>query len=449
MRRKFFITLFSLIAATVCLVSFLQYSFFQSERKRLIDRQIETVASALIASRLSVELMENLNEVDAIIQNAVIDNPIDLVINIYSEDADVLYSNGTAKRLNLELNQNQKWQDVEKKGHSLRLLTLRNGDIFLQIGMVLDSTLHRWQVDSRRLLYFLFSIFLLVGIVSYLSARFLVAPIAKLATEFEGLSENLNRQLGQPLSEFIIPPTLERYSRDESSKDELENLGSAIRGFLKQLGDYTKSFQAQTALLTHEIKTPLTVIVNRLEEMQRTPPANVKPLIDQAKREVLDLAAMVNNYLQWAVFISSPGKPQDVYAVKLEHVVQETIGGLQTIYGDRVELGQLDTPTIFGYPEHVRQVVKNVVENALKYSKAPVQISLVGETLTVSDSGQGIPAEVLKAIGTPFNNSKGADPQRSSGLGLAWVHVICQKNGWKLNIDSRTTGTRVEVVFSV
>lgn len=447
MRRKFFITLFSLIAATICLVSFLQYSFFQSERKRLIDRQIETVASALIASRLSVELMENLNEVDAIIQNAVVDNPIDLVINIYSEDADILYSNGTAKRLNLELNQTKKWQDVEAKGHSLRLLTLRNGDIYLQIGMVLDTTLHRWQVDSRRFLYFLFSIFLLVGFVSFLSARFLVAPIANLATEFEGLSESLNRQLGQPLSEFIIPPTLERYSRDESSKDELENLGSAIRGFLKQLGDYTKSFQAQTALLTHEIKTPLTVILNRLEEMQRTPPENVKPLIDQAKSEVLDLASMVNNYLQWAVFISSPGKPQDVYAVKLEQVVREMAGALETIYGSRVSFGLLQSPTVFGYPEHVRQVVKNVLENALKYSKAEVRISLENETLVIEDSGSGIPPEILKAIGTPFNNLKGSDPQRSSGLGLAWAHVICQKNGWKLNIDSRASGTKVEIIF--
>lgn len=447
MRRSFIITIFSTIAAAILIVSVLQYSFFEHERRRLIDRQLETVASALIASRLSIDLMENLNEVDSIIQSAVADNRIDLVINIYSEDADVLYANDTGKRLDLELNPNGKWRDIEKGQHYLRTLTIHNGAIFIQVGLILDSTLQRWKLDARRLFFFLMSIFALVGVISFFSARFLFVPIAKLAGEFQTLSDNLNRQLGQPLSEFVIPPTLEKYSRETGSADELEKLAFAIRNFLNLLGDYTKSFQAQTALLTHEIKTPLTVIVNRLEEMQKATPDQLAHLLILAKREVLDLASMVNNYLQWAVFISSPGRPEDVYAIKLGQVIHETAAGLETIYRGRIKLVQIDSPTVFSYPEHVRQVIKNLIENALKYSTGEVLISLIGESLKVEDRGPGIPDEVLKAIGTPFNNSKGADPQRSSGLGLAWVQVICQRYNWKLSIDSKPHGTTVEVNF--
>lgn len=438
-----------MITATVVLVSFLQYTFFQSERKALIDRQIETVASDLIASHLSVDLLDNLDVARDVIESAVKNDRIDQFVNIYSEDSDVLYSNETAKRLSLELNKQAKWQDIVTHDHTLRVLTLKSDDLYIQVGLVLDSAMHRWAVDHQRFLYFLIFILCLVAVVSFFTTRFLFSPIQKLALEFRGLSEGLERQLGQPLNEFVIPKTIERYSRQERANDELEQLGLEIKKFLSRLADYTKSFQAQTALLSHEIKTPLTVIINRLEEMKNASASGNEALISQAMNEAHSLAKTVNSYLQWAVFTSSPGKPEDLYAVKLQSVVVQTIETLNPLWNDRLRLTVVEDSTVFALPEHVRQMVKNLLDNALKYSPRDksVDVRLTAEALHVQDSGTGIPEEILKSLGTPFNKAKSADQPLSSGLGLAWVQAICRKYDWTLAIHTSKEGTKIEVRF--
>ncbi len=63
---------------------------------------------------------------------------------------------------------------------------------------------------------------------------------------------------------------------------------------------------------------------------------------------------------------------------------------------------------------------------------------------SVMDKGAGIPEKVLGRLGEPFN----ASASSGTGLGLAWVKTLCDRNHWNINIATSNEGTRIDVDFS-
>ena len=69
-------------------------------------------------------------------------------------------------------------------------------------------------------------------------------------------------------------------------------------------------------------------------------------------------------------------------------------------------------------------------------------MSLKDRELKIQDFGPGIPEKVLSRVGEPYN--AGAT---GTGLGLAWVKTLCDRNDWIFEIESSSTGTTVRVKF--
>jgi two-component system sensor histidine kinase QseC len=88
----------------------------------------------------------------------------------------------------------------------------------------------------------------------------------------------------------------------------------------------------------------------------------------------------------------------------------------------------------------------------LNYSSADskVTIETFDSFLRVTDTGSGIPDEVLARIGQPFN----CGPQlpqlkhKRSGLGLAWINTITKIYNWNLAIQSGHSGTTITIKFT-
>ncbi len=104
----------------------------------------------------------------------------------------------------------------------------------------------------------------------------------------------------------------------------------------------------------------------------------------------------------------------------------------------------------------VKQVLLNLLTNAIKFTPAGGHVGVsvrTGDgqsTITVRDTGIGIPKCDLPRLGNPFEQVNG-DPmlaKSGSGLGLALVRALMEKHGGTLHIDSEEgTGTTVRVVF--
>lgn len=440
---------------SILVVSTLQFLFFESERERLLDQRLETIASSLIASGLSLSMIQNLESTDDLISDLLGEERVDHIINIYSLEGEILAQNYTATEIPLEFSPDEVHQSYDVSGHPVRVLNIKKGRLVVQVGVIMGpGTLNRLVFVNSRFVLFTLFVFALLIVASYLSSEVLFQPLRRLTLELQSMSSQLERKLGQSLSGFVIGPELSFLARRKrNSKDEFEMLCAEIESFLKKLEGYTRSFHAQTAILTHELKTPLTILRNYLEELKRARDLEeAKKLGANSLAEIDRLTRLINDFLQWSVLTTNPGQPIEIYAVKLSEVVEKCVTDFNLIHQGRVRLERHGEVLVFALPDHVRQLVNNLVSNALNYSPAdgPVFCRLGGELFEVKDRGPGLPRDVLENLGSPFNRSEArmSPTHKGSGLGLAWVHALCEKYGWKLTIDTGPNGTCIRVEFN-
>ena len=109
-----------------------------------------------------------------------------------------------------------------------------------------------------------------------------------------------------------------------------------------------------------------------------------------------------------------------------------------------------------GEPEHVYELLKNLVENAVRYNNegGKVSVKIDGDKknvwLLVSDNGIGIPPDEQTRIFERFYRVEKSRSQRNggTGLGLSIVKHICALYGWQLSLKSKLgVGTEITVVF--
>jgi signal transduction histidine kinase len=450
-RRKFFVIVFAFLVSSIVVVSTLQVLFFESERLRLLDQRLETIASSLIASGLSLTMIQNLESTDDLINDLLGEERIDHIINVYSLTGQVLAQNFTAMEIPLKFSTDEVHQTYDVDRRTVRVLNIKNGRLIVQVGVVLGpGPLNYFLSGNARSLGFTLLIFTLLVVAAYFSSGILFRPLRNLTRELRSMSNQLDRKLGQSLTGFVIGPELARLSRSNpNTKDEFEILCMEIEEFLKKLGTYTRSFNAQTAILTHELKTPLTILRNYLEELQRA--KDLGRALDLGKNalgEIDRLTQLINDYLQWSVLTSNPEQPADIYAVKVSETVSRVVNDLNRIHNNRISLKIEGDSKVLAMPDHVRQLVTNIISNALNYTDGAVEVTLRHDQLEIADHGKGLPKEVEEHLGSPFNRGKPRAGTKSSGLGLAWIHSLCEKYSWKLQINSQPTGTQVTVNFA-
>ena len=99
-------------------------------------------------------------------------------------------------------------------------------------------------------------------------------------------------------------------------------------------------------------------------------------------------------------------------------------------------------PAVRGDRERLRQVIQNLVDNAVKYSPAGgrVRVSATaddgGVLIDVADEGPGIPAEDQQVIFEKFGRSGGGAAKPGTGLGLFIARSIAEAHGGSLQVDS-------------
>ena len=106
--------------------------------------------------------------------------------------------------------------------------------------------------------------------------------------------------------------------------------------------------------------------------------------------------------------------------------------------------------SILASPLHLEQLISNIIVNALSYSATanPVLIDIQKDSILISDSGNGIPKDVLERLGEPFNRGvSGKTNIKGHGLGLAWVNSVCRLYSWSLVINSKEMGTDIVIKF--
>lgn len=226
---------------------------------------------------------------------------------------------------------------------------------------------------------------------------------------------------------------------------ELHGLVSTVNGLLIRLERAFQDLRNFTADTSHQLRTPLAVMNNTIEVARRGAPADLLPLLDDLESEVSELSAVVADLQMLSLADAEVQAPvravTDLVAVCAD--AAEIIAALGEPVGVSVVTEFAGGIRVQGDAAKLKQVVLNLGDNAVKYSRAGGEIRFrlrreAGQAvLDVLDTGRGIPSDQLARI---FERFYRASPElgghRGTGLGLAIAKRIVEVHGGAIAVAS-------------
>jgi signal transduction histidine kinase len=230
------------------------------------------------------------------------------------------------------------------------------------------------------------------------------------------------------------------------TENEIGNLVESVNQTLERLESLFTSQQRFLADVSHELRTPLTVIKGNVDLMRRMKEADEESLtsIDQ---EAGRLTRLVGGLLMLAQ--AESGKLTLTFKpVELDLLLTEVFTETRVLAGNKVHvhLNDIDQVLVNGDRDRLKQVLLNLVANAVQYTPAGGDVFLslakVGEQarIIVRDTGPGIPAEDLPHIFDRFyraEKSRTRSKTSGFGLGLSIAHWIVEHHGGQIKVESK------------
>jgi signal transduction histidine kinase len=233
-----------------------------------------------------------------------------------------------------------------------------------------------------------------------------------------------------------------------ADSQELDRLVTTLNAMLDRIEASMSSARRFAADASHELQTPIAAIRGTLEMCLRDGGSaedwrgTAVDLLDDLDR----LTELVRD-LRLIALAEGGHLLDERERVSLAELVEdccETAAVIAEEQQVRVTSGALDPVIVTGSSRHLRRVLINLLQNAIRYSPSGASVLVSVEhagpmaTLTVSDSGCGIDAVDLPHIFEPFYR---ADPARArntggSGLGLAIVDQIVRAHGGRIDVRS-------------
>ena len=339
------------------------------------------------------------------------------------------------------------FSDVEANGNRYRVYTLQTPLQTVQIAQDLGARTARARALALRAVLPLALLTpLLMLAVWWIISRSL-APIERARRQVAGrAADDLS-----PLADSGLPDEV------RPLVDELNLLFGRVRTAF----DAQKNFVADAA---HELRSPLTALKLQAQALRRTGD-------DAAAREAgitrLNLGLertirLVEQLLLLAREEAGTGHAGFTESVELQAVVTLAVADvLPQARQKHIDLGMAgeqpppETLTVRGQSEALRILLRNLLDNAVKYTPpgGQVDVSIQQQdgqaVLTVEDNGPGISADDIPRVFDRFYRTGDASAETGSGLGLAIVKVIAERHGATLALErsARLGGLKVDVRF--
>ncbi len=235
--------------------------------------------------------------------------------------------------------------------------------------------------------------------------------------------------------------------RPADSKSELGQLARDLNNTFSRLDDaFTRQAQF-TADASHELRTPVTVILTQTQSaLARERPADeYRESLAACQRAARRMRGMIESLLVLARFDSSEA-PEAMELCDLARIVTDSVALLKPLAEAKdVHISVEVAPACCeGSAGQLAQAVGNIVGNAIHYNRpggsvrVEVRREADGAILTVADTGQGIPPDDLPHVFERFYRAEKARSagQEHSGLGLSITKAIVEKHGGSIEVAS-------------
>ncbi len=225
----------------------------------------------------------------------------------------------------------------------------------------------------------------------------------------------------------------------EGGSDEVAFLARRFNHAAERIETLVKSHKSLLANASHELRSPLTRIRMGLELMGDQAPPAFKAEI---ARNISELDQLIDEILLASRLDARAADIGTFEAVDLMGLAAEECSRA----GAELVLPEGSPAiTVSGVPKLLRRAIRNLLENARRYSPGPVTVELAREgahaVLRVRDRGPGVPAGERERIFEPFYRLPGASEREGGvGLGLALVRSITQRHHGTVHCEGQPGG---------
>jgi len=242
---------------------------------------------------------------------------------------------------------------------------------------------------------------------------------------------------------------------DAELPDEVRPLVQELNLLFKRVGTAFEAQQNFVADAAHELRTPLAALKLQILSLARADCSEARDVaIGRLSAGVERASRLVEQLL---VLARTEAADTKLEPVSLTDLAKRAVGDMAGVAQARnIDLGlaQADEATVQGQGDALVILLRNLVDNAVKYTPAggTVDVSVLGGAaprLVVEDSGPGIEPEERERVFHRFYRVPGSEAQ-GSGLGLAIIRTIAERHGAKLALDAseRLGGLKVTVEFA-
>jgi two-component system sensor histidine kinase MprB len=226
-------------------------------------------------------------------------------------------------------------------------------------------------------------------------------------------------------------------------KDEVGRLATSFNTMLSALATSREQQQRLVADASHELRTPLTALRTNIEFLERagTLPADEQAaLLAEAHLELTELTALVSELVDLA---GDARVDEPVTVVDLAEVAEDVAARFRRRTGREVTVDASGAATMDGRRTMIDRAIANLVDNALKFSDAEVEITVRGTTVDIADRGPGIEPGDRERVFDRFYRVPSDRTKPGSGLGLSIVSQIAAAHGGRASMHDRAGGGNV------
>jgi two-component system OmpR family sensor kinase len=253
-------------------------------------------------------------------------------------------------------------------------------------------------------------------------------------------------------ADAIAAGDLTRRVQPAESRTEVGRLGLSLNTMLGRIEEAFAERAATEEKLrrfladaSHELRTPLTSIRGYSEVFDRAKddPENLELAMRRIEEESKRMGVMVEELLVLARL--GEGREPERAPVDLARVVDDTVNDARASAPAReIVLERAETVDVLGDDHQLRQVVANLLSNAMRHTPSEAQVRVLLSTrdgyatLDVADDGPGLEPDVAAKVFEPFYRADESRARQTggAGLGLAIVAAIVEAHGGAVRLDT-------------
>lgn len=231
------------------------------------------------------------------------------------------------------------------------------------------------------------------------------------------------------------------------TKDEIKRLADTFNDMLSKLDETFTNERRFIQDVSHELKTPLTILKGELEVTLKTIRSQEEydSVLHSSLEEVDRISRIVDDLLLLAKFDNKQMQLSHI-SVELNSLIREAINDIAVLAEQKninIIFRDKEKIDLIADPAYLRRLFLNLLDNAIKFTpeQGMVTLSLTKEgpyaQIKVSDTGPGIPAEELPFIFNRFFRVEKARSSKGFGLGLAIAKSIVEMHAGKIEIQSK------------